>query len=42
MPIFEISQNLVDLMTSLFDIQTLITRIQRIAKVCCGCYSESA
>ena len=42
MSIFEILQNLADLMTSLFDIQTLITRIQRTSKICFGCYSESA
>ena len=40
MSIFEILQNLADLMTSFFDIQTLITRIQRVTKVCFGCDSH--
>ena len=35
MTIFEILQNLVDLMTSFFDIQTL-TAIQHVSKVCFG------
>ena len=42
MTIFEILQKLADLMTSFFDIQTLITRIQRISKVCFGWDFESA